>query len=83
MAERGGPQHIPRPELWTPGRPAPCAKLDPATRLILPERIRSVYPPERLGISSPVAANGAEPSSVLIPIYDLDGELHVVLTRRS
>ncbi len=83
MAERGGPQHIPRPELWTPGRPAPWAELDPAARLILPERIRSVYPPERLGISSPVAANGAEPSSVLIPIYDLDGELHVVLTRRS
>ncbi len=83
MPDRGGPQKIPRPEIWTPGRPAPWAHLDPASRLILPDRVREVYPPLRQGLASPVAADGAEPSAVLVPLYDLDGELHVVLTRRS
>lgn len=83
MGERGGPQWIPRPEIWTPGRPAPWADLEPSSRLILPDRVRSVYPRERTGAASPVASTGASASSVLIPIYDLDGELHVVLTRRS
>lgn len=80
---RGGPQQIPRPEIWTPGRPAPWSQLDPQSRLILPDRVRSVYPRDRLGLAAPVAADGAEPSAVLVPLYDLDGELHVVLTRRS
>lgn len=79
----GGPQHIPRPEIWTPGRPAPWAGLDAPSRLILPDRIRSVFPRERSGLPSPVTSLGASQSAVLIPIYDLDGELHVVLTRRS
>lgn len=83
MPERGGPQQIPRPEIWTPGRPAPWSQLDPSSRLILPERVRSVFPRGQVGRASPVAADGAEPSAVLVPLYDLDGELHVVLTRRS
>lgn len=83
VPDRGGPQKIPRPEIWTPGRPAPWAHLDPSSRLILPERVRSVYPRERAGLVSPVAAEGAEQSAVLVPLYDLGGELHVVLTRRS
>ena len=83
MVERGGPQKIPRPDIWTPGRPAPWAGLDSSSRLILPERIRSVYPRSRAGLATPVTAQGAAASAVLIPIYDLDGELHVVLTRRS
>lgn len=83
MVERGGPQRIPRPELWTPGRPAPWADLDPGARLLRPDRIRAVYPAERIGVASPAASLGAAASSVLIPIYDLDGDLHVVLTRRS
>jgi 8-oxo-dGTP pyrophosphatase MutT (NUDIX family) len=35
------------------------------------------------GLASPVAARGASPSAVLIALYEQDGELHVVLTRRS
>jgi 8-oxo-dGTP pyrophosphatase MutT (NUDIX family) len=83
VAGRGGPQRIPRPEIWTPGRPAPWAGLDRSSRLILPDHVRATYPRERLGLASPVAAQGAEPSAVLVPLYDLDGELHVILTRRS
>lgn len=40
-------------------------------------------PSTRSGNPSPVAALGASPSAVLIPIYEDGGELHVVLTRRA
>jgi 8-oxo-dGTP pyrophosphatase MutT (NUDIX family) len=78
---RGGPQFIPRPELWTPGRPAPW--VERPSGLIAPERARIAVPPGRRGVASPVAELGASPSAVLIALYEDDGELHVVLTRRS
>lgn len=83
MPERGGPQEIPRPEMWMPGRPAPWADLRRENRLILPGRARDVFPPGRSGVPSPVAQEGGTPSAVLVPLYDDGGELHVVLTRRS
>jgi 8-oxo-dGTP pyrophosphatase MutT (NUDIX family) len=78
---RGGPQQIPRPELWTPGRPAPWA--EQSSGLILPDRARLAVPPQRRGLESPVKALGATESAVLVPLYLEDGELHVVLTRRA
>lgn len=83
MPERGGPQIIPRPELWTPGRPAPWSQIGETDGLIVPDRVRSAVPVARRGSPSPVAELGASPSAVLIPIYEHDGELHVVLTRRA
>ena len=80
---RGGPQVIPRPALWTPGRPAPWSQVGTTSGLIVPERVRAAVPPDRLGSPSPVASMGASPSAVLIPIYEHDGELWVVLTRRA
>ena len=80
---RGGPQVIPRPALWTPGRPAPWSQVGTTSGLIVPERVRAAVPPDRLGSPSPVATMGASPSAVLIPIYEHDGELWVVLTRRA
>ncbi len=80
---RGGPQVIPRPALWTPGRPAPWSQVGDTDGLIEPDRVRSVLPVERRGRHSPVKALGASPSAVLVPLYQHDGELHVVLTRRA
>jgi len=80
---RGGPQLIPRPELWRPGRPAPWAELDSPSGLIVPERIRETVPRERRGLESPVKELGARESAVLVALYAEDGEMHVVLTRRA
>jgi 8-oxo-dGTP pyrophosphatase MutT (NUDIX family) len=81
--DRGGPQVIPRPSLWTPGRLAPWSQVGATTGLILPDRVRAAVPPDRTGRPSPVKELGASPSAVLIPIYEEAGELHVVLTRRA
>lgn len=51
--------------------------------LIVPDRVREAVPPERAGVRSPVAQLGASASSVLVPLYVHEDELHVVLTRRS
>ncbi|MCO5319571.1 MAG: CoA pyrophosphatase [Microthrixaceae bacterium] len=88
---RGGPQFIPRPDIWEPGRPAPWQEegFDPgaAPELDL-ARVREVFPPERRGRTSPVAADGAAPSAVLVLFSMAPGSdgrdcLHVLLTRRS
>ena len=78
---RGGPQPIPRPELWTPGRPAPWT--GSSSGLIVPDRAREVLPVGRRGRESPVKELGAGASAVLIPLYSEGGEMHVVLTRRA
>lgn len=83
MPERGGPQLIPRPAVWSAGRPAPWAGLDAAKRIITPDRARELFPPDLRGLPSPVAAEGGTPSAVLVPLYDHDDGLHVVLTRRA
>lgn len=80
---RGGPQVIPRPALWEPGRPAPWTQAADSSDLIVADTVRSVVPADRLGRPSPVARLGALPSAVLVPIYDHGGELHIVLTRRA
>ncbi len=82
-ADRGGPQIIPRPDLWTPGRPAPWSQIGDTSGLVVPDRVRATFPPGREGRPSPVKELGASPSAVLVPLYEHDGELHVVLTRRA
>ncbi|MCB0995818.1 MAG: NUDIX domain-containing protein, partial [Acidimicrobiales bacterium] len=80
--ERGGPQHIPRPDGARPGNTAPWAHLDPADRLVGLGRVTAV-----LTGREPNVHGGAEPagrqSAVLVPLYEHDGEPHVILTRRS
>lgn len=80
---RGGKQIIPRPELWTPGRPAPWATIERPSGLVVPDRARLAVPPERKGLESPVKKRGATLSAVLVPMYERDGETRIVLTRRS
>lgn len=80
---RGGPQLIPRPDLWTPGGPAPWATAKSPSGLIVPDRARQVLPAGRLGRESPVKVLGAGASAVLIALYSERSEMHVVLTRRA
>lgn len=71
---RGGPQFIPRPELWRPGRPAPwfAKDVDPAAGELDLDRVRHVFPEERRGRMSPVATSGAIPSAVLVAFFMAD-----------
>lgn len=81
--QRGGPQFIPRPELWLPGRPAPWSTLA-ETPKVDREVVRGAFPREQKGTPSPVERDGASPSAVLVPLFDDDdGDLKLVLTRRS
>ena len=83
MAERGGPQRIPRPP---PGRPAGLHRgrvWSPDRRRLTVDDVRRTFPPGRTGAASPVEGDGGSPSAVLIPLYVERGELHVVLTRRA
>lgn len=80
---RGGPQQIPRPTAWSPGRPAPWAELVDPERSITLERVAAMYPAGTEGAPSPVADAGGTPSAVLIPLYEGDDGVEVVLTRRA
>lgn len=83
MTARGGPQDIPRPPAWFPGGPAPWSSLVDPARGIDEDRVRATFPAGSGGTPSPVAATGASPSAVLVPLYREGDGLHVVLTRRS
>ena len=80
---RGGPQQIPRPKLVEPGGPPPWNHLAEDQRTVdlldLVTRVRELTPRfhdrglDRVGSTS----------AVLVPLYQLNGEPVVLLTRRS
>jgi 8-oxo-dGTP pyrophosphatase MutT (NUDIX family) len=83
MSDRGGPQGIPRPDTIGDGGPSPWADLPPDTRIVTVDDLRTAFS-GRVGSPSFVEETGAaRASAVLAPFYELDGELHTVLTRRS
>jgi len=84
-AGRGGEQIIPRPLNARPGREAPWAHLPP-------ERRRPSLADVRASLAAAGEAIPSEreylpgidrASAVLAPLYEADGELHVILTRRT
>ena len=82
---RGGEQRIPRPYNARAGDPAPWATLPAARRRpALADVARALA---ALGPARPsereISDRSARPSAVLAPLYDEDGEAHVVLTRRT
>ena len=82
MTRRGGPQRIPRPESWVLGGPAPWADLDRSN--ISTDRIESALAARGPGQLRGVApAPDTRRSAVLVPLYEDNGETHVILTRRS
>jgi 8-oxo-dGTP pyrophosphatase MutT (NUDIX family) len=82
---RGGDQIIPRPLNAAPGRPAPWADLPAAARRPTLADVRAAlaaagpaHPSER-----ELLPDAERPAAVLAPLYEEDGELFVVLTRRT
>lgn len=84
-AGRGGDQVIPRPLNAVAGRPAPWGDLPP-------ERRRPSLADVQAALAAAGPAHRSEretlpeidtASAVLAPLYELDGELHVILTRRT
>jgi 8-oxo-dGTP pyrophosphatase MutT (NUDIX family) len=87
---RGGRQVIPRPSSARPGDGAPWAALDEAARRdITAARVRqalaghhhALHGRERVAIDG-IPDPGA-PAAVLVPLFEEDGEIRVVLTRRA
>lgn len=91
-----GPQVIPRPPSARPGGPAPWADLDPAARHgISLARVEAAL--ERAGRTGEIPEHGPGPhpsdvglpegrpgrAAVLVALFEQDGEVHTVLTRRS
>ena len=81
--ERGGPQRIPRPPGTRIGRPAPWAGLPEERRRLTLDHVRTTLAARGPAKRSLVEMPGVRASAVLVPLYDEDGETHVVLTRRA
>lgn len=80
---RGGPQQIPRPPLVDPGAPPPWADLGPDADLVSLDRVREVFATAAAPLRAEREHLVHRGAAVLVPLYEHDGETHVVLTRRS
>lgn len=83
VPRRGGPQRIPRPPGTEPGGPPPWADLPEELRRPSLDQVRDALglsPPPR---PSPVEAVIPKYAAVLAPLYEDEGGVHVVLTRRA
>jgi len=80
---RGGPQRIPRPPGTRAGDPPPWATLPEAARRPTLDVVRAALADGPAPRRSPVEAVTSRFSAVLAPLYEDDGEVHVVLTRRA
>jgi 8-oxo-dGTP pyrophosphatase MutT (NUDIX family) len=80
---RGGTQVIPRPASWRPGGPAPWAAAAPERRRPALAGVRAALAAAPEPWRPPPGHRGRQGSAVLAPLYEEDGEVRVVLTRRS
>jgi 8-oxo-dGTP pyrophosphatase MutT (NUDIX family) len=82
MDTRGGGQRIPRPPDARTGGPAPWSHVPPERRRLslaeVRERCAALPPPQPPAMVMP----GSRPAAVLAPLFEKDGEAHVILTRR-
>ena len=83
MATRGGPQYIPRPDTARPGRPAPWAEIPESERAVSIEEIAARLAARGEGRVVGVPDSDRRESAVLAALYDVDGDVEVILTRRS
>lgn len=83
VAQRGGPQQIPRPPRVTLGDPAPWADLGPGELDLDTSSIRKAFEVTGPAQASPRMAAMQRGAAVLAPLYEADDGLRVVLTRRS
>ena len=83
MSTRGGPQRIPRPPGSRLGGLAPWSTIDAAARSVTLSGIEAALAAAGPPKSSPVERLGVRASAVLAPLYEVDGEVFVILTRRA
>jgi 8-oxo-dGTP pyrophosphatase MutT (NUDIX family) len=83
VPRRGGPQRIPRPPGTRVGGPPPWAALPDEARRPSLGQIRDALAAGLRPRRSPVEIVSHRFSAVLAPLYEHDGEVHVVLTRRA
>lgn len=82
-ARRGGPQRIPRPPGTRLGGPPSWASLPEDQRHPSLDEVRAALAEGPEPRRSPVEGLTSRYSAVLAPLYEHDGETHVVLTRRA
>jgi 8-oxo-dGTP pyrophosphatase MutT (NUDIX family) len=83
VTARGGPQVIPRPPGTRPGGPPPWSTLPPDERRISVDDLRAAFR-GRCGAASAVEGHeDVRPSAVLAAFWEHEGEVEVLLTRRS
>ncbi len=80
---RGGPQRIPRPDGVRVGDPAPWAHLDDGARRVDVAAVRAALGQAGRARRSPREGQVDRASAVLAALYEHDGEVHVILTRRA
>lgn len=82
-----GRQRIPRPDTAVPGAPAPWREEDGFLHHVSLDRVRRAMralKPDRPELATPGELPGAgRAAAVLVPLFEDDGEVRVVLTRRS
>ena len=76
---RGGEQKIPRPQNWEMGSSPPWQKANQnkLTLYSIEKSLEQFHPPEI------TRENYERSSSVMIPLYEEDAQVHMILTRRS
>lgn len=80
---RGGPQRIPRPAAAHAGGPAPWAHLSLPDQRIDAARLRAAFASVAPPVRSPREDRVTRGAAVLAPIYEVEGDAHIVLTRRA
>jgi 8-oxo-dGTP pyrophosphatase MutT (NUDIX family) len=80
---RGGPQVIPRPAGAEQGGPAPWAHLPAEQRRLDLDRLRRTFTGRKGARSLVENGSQARPSAVLAALWEHEGQLEVLLTRRS
>jgi 8-oxo-dGTP pyrophosphatase MutT (NUDIX family) len=83
VTSRGGAQQIPRPAGARRGGPPPWAGRSWTADDLSLERIRQAIADASPPASSPAEVDHVRPSAVLAPLYEEDGRVQVVLTRRA
>ncbi len=82
-AGRGGPQIIPRPDGARLGAPAPWSTLPEELRQLRADDLRACLADREPGVLFTGVPARRRDAAVLAPFYEEDGDLRVVLTRRS
>jgi 8-oxo-dGTP pyrophosphatase MutT (NUDIX family) len=83
VPQRGGQQRIPRPPDARVGGSPPWTDLPVEARVITLDRVREVFADRGPGRPWPGEESVVRPSAVLAPLYEDDGRVMVVLTRRA